>query len=99
MLATHSGACDLCGRDKPGGMGDWHIDHNEKTGVVRGVLCARCNMTLGKVENIGLDNILRYLRRDGGTAMKAELSPTITEGAIDGKNQVGKCTFDIPATV
>ena len=28
-----------------------HIDHNHQTGIVRGVVCASCNITFGKLEN------------------------------------------------
>lgn len=44
-----------------------HIDHNHTTGVVRGVLCVRCNSALGLVhDDVGLLNLLAgYLQRFG----------------------------------
>lgn len=38
------------------------VDHDHTTGAVRGLLCFRCNITLGVVESTGLDRIAEYLR-------------------------------------
>jgi len=42
------------------------IDHNHKTGKIRGLLCCRCNLALGNVnENVTiLLNMVNYLRRN-----------------------------------
>lgn len=39
--------CAICNTDKPGGRGDWHIDHCHTNGNVRGLLCMSCNTALG----------------------------------------------------
>jgi hypothetical protein len=46
LLTSQDGRCCICGADYPGANG-WHIDHCHKTGVVRGILCHRCNLGLG----------------------------------------------------
>lgn len=41
--------CDVCGENRIGkGL---HIDHDHKTGEVRGVLCHGCNLALGNIED------------------------------------------------
>ena len=47
MLRDQEYGCAICGTDKPGGMGRFHVDHDHKTGRVRGLLCHRCNSILG----------------------------------------------------
>ena len=49
MLASQDGVCAICSTDTPGGMhGQWQIDHCHRTGVVRGLLCFRCNVVLSE---------------------------------------------------
>lgn len=62
-------ACEACGADLDLSVGQGKksraIDHDHATGRVRGVLCQRCNLTLGLVEDSTelLDALLVYLRR------------------------------------
>ncbi|WQZ00171.1 recombination endonuclease VI [Vibrio phage vB_ValC_WD615] len=51
MLESQGNVCKVCGTDKPGGQGHWHLDHCHNTGKVRGILCMRCNVVLGQVED------------------------------------------------
>ena len=53
MLAAQGGTCAICRTDEWPGKGNRpHVDHNHKTGRVRGLLCGNCNNGLG---NFGED--------------------------------------------
>lgn len=48
LLARAAGKCELCGTELDG---DERIDHCHETGLVRGILCNRCNLGLGWFED------------------------------------------------
>lgn len=55
MLETQDGTCAICYGPQNMGKKHFAVDHNHDTGEIRGLLCNRCNMTLGLVkENIPL---------------------------------------------
>lgn len=58
LLESQDGRCAICGTDKPGGKGSFHLDHDHATNKVRGLLCAKCNLGLGYFD----DNRLNVLR-------------------------------------
>lgn len=52
LLVVQNGRCAICGGREPGGRyGQWYVDHDHITGIVRGLLCNRCNISLGKFED------------------------------------------------
>lgn len=52
LLAAQSGRCATCGSLHADCRGRrLHVDHDHATGRVRGLLCANCNMALGKVRD------------------------------------------------
>lgn len=55
MLAKQGGRCALCKRIPQKGR-SLHIDHNHTTGLVRGLLCFRCNAGMGQFQ----DDIFRF---------------------------------------
>lgn len=55
ILARQGGCCAICKATSPGTKHGWHLDHCHATGKTGGVLCLRCNTTLGRVQDdIGL---------------------------------------------
>jgi hypothetical protein len=65
MLEQQLGTCAICDKTL-GALGrSLNIDHDHKTGLVRGLLCHNCNMTLGLVAddiNI-LYKMINYLKK------------------------------------
>lgn len=48
MLAAQGGRCAACRTDQPGGRwARFSVDHDHATGLVRGLLCLRCNRAVG----------------------------------------------------
>lgn len=63
MLQKQNNKCAICGSTNWGHVSP-SIDHDHKTGKVRGLLCNRCNTVLGLVQddpNI-LQNTINYLK-------------------------------------
>lgn len=57
--------CAICGRDKPKDK-NFAIDHNHRTGKVRGLLCSNCNLGIGHFNDDPkiLENVICYLKKD-----------------------------------
>lgn len=76
LLAAQGGTCAIC----DGGTSKRHfaVDHNHRTGQVRGLLCARCNTALArfmdKQENV--ERALGHLR-GGGRRVNKILGRTV----------------------
>jgi hypothetical protein len=66
MRWDQNGLCAICGRpQRKAKENRLHIDHDHKTGVVRGLLCRGCNMGLGHFEDDieRLESAIRYLKQ------------------------------------
>lgn len=63
MLVAQGGVCLICNRTN--GRVDLAVDHDHKTGDVRGLLCSPCNLALGCVNDSieRLDALIVYLAR------------------------------------
>lgn len=52
LLIAQGGGCAICGRpDAHKGGIRLHVDHDHDTGKVRGLLCSRCNQSIGAFED------------------------------------------------
>jgi hypothetical protein len=51
LLKSQGSMCAICRTKEPGGKTGWHIDHCHKTDKVRGMLCGRCNRSIGAFED------------------------------------------------
>lgn len=70
LLREQGGGCAICGAE-PGGVGKYgvlHVDHDHKTGRVRGILCQPCNHGLGHFfdDPSRLAGAIEYLRTADG---------------------------------
>jgi hypothetical protein len=50
IFVFQGGVCYACGQPEPVKGRRLSVDHCWKTGLVRGLLCSRCNPVLGKIE-------------------------------------------------
>ena len=79
VIASQGGVCAICRDSKP-----QHIDHDHRSGRVRGVLCGPCNMGLGlfKDDPRRLDAASDYLHRDRLAALELNITEVEHTGAV-----------------
>jgi hypothetical protein len=66
LRAHQKNRCAICESADPRGKGDFHLDHDHRTGKIRGLLCSQCNRTLGHSESPErLRRAADYLERGG----------------------------------
>ena len=55
MMEEQAGACAICGAEetlsRSGKVQSLAVDHSHETGQVRGLLCAKCNLALGLMDD------------------------------------------------
>lgn len=69
LSSLQEGVCAICGgppRGKP-----LHVDHDHRTGRVRGLLCYRCNLAVGQLDDSPerAERLAQYIRGDGFTRL------------------------------
>ena len=65
LLTSQNKRCAICSSLKAGGKNNqWAVDHDHKTGLVRGILCHKCNRGLGHFDDDVklLVNAIEYLK-------------------------------------
>ena len=64
IFEYQGGVCYACGQPSPVPGRRLSVDHNHVTGLIRGLLCSRCNPVLGKLERafirFGLGKIVGF---------------------------------------
>jgi len=68
MLAAQGGKCSICRCTlNSSRYTKFSVDHDHRTGVVRGLLCSPCNVALGMMKDSPrrLEAAAEYLRRHG----------------------------------
>ena len=51
LFQQQKGCCAICGRSQLELKRNLHVDHNHRTGEVRGLLCFRCNAGVGYLDD------------------------------------------------
>ena len=65
-LSMYTGKCDICKKEAElGGANGLFVDHNHKTGKVRGLLCRNCNTGIGTLQEslATLQEAINYLKK------------------------------------
>ena len=72
LIAAQGGRCAICGESEP-----VHVDHDHVTGVVRGVVCFRCNSGIGQFDDRAdlMRKAIVYLERT--TWQRQRVSPGV----------------------
>ena len=71
LLSAQANCCAICtghiGHDGSTKFKRGYVDHDHGTGAVRGLLCRRCNVSIGQFEDNPrlLDAAAAYLRKHG----------------------------------
>jgi hypothetical protein len=73
MFEQQKGVCAICGKEQthsPVHNGYLCVDHDHVTGKTRGLLCRKCNMALGHVDDSVdvLKKMIAYIESDGVVA-------------------------------
>ena len=65
LLIQQKNKCAICGKHKSLQKCNLNIDHNHKTGKVRGLLCNSCNLGLGSFQDssILLNRAAKYINK------------------------------------
>jgi predicted HicB family RNase H-like nuclease len=66
LFIKQNGCCAICGRHQSELKQTLHVDHDHNTGLIRGLLCTKCNIGLGYVNddiNILL-KMISYLQKE-----------------------------------
>ena len=71
-LAAQGFKCAICQRPDSGGKRYWQADHDHTTGLLRGVLCVRCNPGLGALGDSieRLEAAIAYLKNPPANALR-----------------------------
>ena len=68
LFAVQKGCCALCGRHESEFKYRLCVDHDHETGEIRGLLCSKCNISLGHYEwlqnHVNHKDLENYLGED-----------------------------------
>ena len=62
MFEKQKGRCWICQRHQVELKTMLYVDHDHITGAVRGLLCPRCNTSVGFIETNNIDRVMQYIK-------------------------------------
>ena len=64
LLEKQNGVCAICGVEKNKNNSSLCVDHDHKTGKIRGLLCHLCNTAIGKFNDdiLLLEKAIKYIK-------------------------------------
>ena len=85
IAASQNGKCAICGVKFSTLTKRQHVDHDHFTGVVRGLLCPRCNVSLGCLERGDgwVGDAIRYLIKHNSGAVDIISDAIQPKGELD----------------
>jgi hypothetical protein len=84
LVAMQGNRCAICETATPGGRGEsWHIDHDQVTGQVRGLLCHQCNVRARRAVHAALFAACVSEPELGPACGKNAVSKSSRHGAVD----------------
>lgn len=88
LAKKQNGKCKICGTTDPKSAGRFVVDHNHKTGKVRGLLCQPCNAMLGlaKDSTIILQKASMYLLENGSYGVGQDI--TLEQDVVEADYEV-----------
>ena len=63
IFERQNGKCAICNKHQKELSRPLNVDHCHSTNKIRDLLCDRCNLTVGYVENCNIDVILQYINK------------------------------------
>jgi hypothetical protein len=63
MFKKQNGKCAICNVHQNQLSKVLNVDHCHNTNKIRDLLCDKCNLTVGYVENCNIDDILNYIKK------------------------------------
>lgn len=80
MFEAQGMRCAICRSDDPRWKKGWHVDHCHESGVVRGILCQKCNLMIGMAAD-NMATLARAIEYLGGVEF-----PSPTAAIIEGSS-------------
>lgn len=86
LLLKQNNSCAICGISSKDYKESLHVDHCHNTGIVRGLLCFKCNTVLGKVnDDVGiLQKAIKYIYK---TTLRSAKQRKVEMNANNQKNE------------